>query len=144
MRKLSLALLAAAALTAATAASASANTYCVAPKTGCGVTNDFGTIASALGSAAASPGADTILLGAATYSEDDLRYDGASVATPLGAGPAQPGAEPPVGRSSRLLRRAAASPGAATILPGAATYSEDDRRYDGASVATLVGAGPDQ
>src|ERR1044072_1116288 len=89
MRKLSLALLAAAALTAATAASASANTYCVAPKTGCGVTNDFGTIASALGSAAASPGADTILLGAAAYSEDELRYDGASVATLVGAGPDQ-------------------------------------------------------
>ncbi len=86
MRKLSLALLAVGALTAATAASASANTYCVAPKTGCGVTNDFGTIASALAIAAAAPGADTLLLGAATYGEDGLRYDGADPVTLVGKG----------------------------------------------------------
>ncbi len=86
MRKLSLAVLAAVVLAAVTAASAPANTYCVAPKTGCGVTNDFGTISSALLIAAAAPGADTILLGAATYGEDGLRYDGADPVTLVGKG----------------------------------------------------------
>jgi hypothetical protein len=86
MRTLCLALLAAAALIAATAAPTSASTYCVAPKTGCGTGNDFGTIAAGLAAAAGNPGADTVKLGAATYRENGLRYDGADPVTLLGAG----------------------------------------------------------
>jgi hypothetical protein len=63
---------------------AGAASYCVTPATGC--ETEKGTIAEALTAAAGTGAADTIKLGATTYSEDGLEYSGASALTIEGAG----------------------------------------------------------
>lgn len=68
------------------AAPAAADVYCVAPASGCDGAHSVGTVAAGLAAAAVNANADTVQLGAATYSEDDLRYDGAGVVTLVGAG----------------------------------------------------------
>jgi hypothetical protein len=68
----------------ALAGGASAATICVSPATGCGQTAT--TISKALAAANSSGGTNTIRLGAKTYSEDDLVWNGPGKLTIQGAG----------------------------------------------------------
>lgn len=110
---------------AALAPGAAAATFCVTPATGCGVPEP--TVQAALTAAASNPGADTVTLGAATYSEDNLQYSGAGPLELDGAG-----------RTATVLRRATPADGTSTLLStgsGAVTVAHLGVRITG-------GAGP--
>ena len=65
---------------------ARADTYCVTPATGCDGAHTLSTVQSALSAAAGNAGADTIQLGAATYTQDNMAYTGSDPVSIVGAG----------------------------------------------------------
>jgi hypothetical protein len=65
---------------------ARADTYCVTPATGCDGAHTLSTVQSALSAAAGNAGADTIQLGAATYTQDNMTYTGSDPVSIVGAG----------------------------------------------------------
>ncbi len=88
---------------------ARADTYCVTPATGCDAPHTFATVQAALTGVAGNGVDDTIQLGAATYSQDNMTYAGSDPVSLVGAG-----------TGSTTLRRATA--GANTkVLYGSGT-----------------------
>jgi hypothetical protein len=65
---------------------ARADTYCVAPASGCDGAHTFATVQAALTGVAGNGQADTIQLGATTYSENGLSYTGSDPVSIVGAG----------------------------------------------------------
>jgi hypothetical protein len=88
---------------------ARADTYCVSPATGCDGAHTLSTVQSALSAAAGNPGADTIQLGAATYTQDNMAYTGSDPVSIVGAG-----------TTNTTLRRATAAAGS-YVLRGTGT-----------------------
>jgi hypothetical protein len=104
MRMLSKSLLVAVAAGAVGAGSAHADTFCVTPATGCDGAHTVPTITAGLTAATDAPGADTLQLGAATYSENGLDYEGDDPVTLVGAG-----------RDQTTVQRLTAQNGSVTI-----------------------------
>jgi hypothetical protein len=90
--------------TFAIASTASADSFCVAPATGCDHTAT--SLQSALSSAGSLPGDDTISLGAATYTEDNLVYSPGDHARVSITG---------AGSSATIIQPATASAGGVTL-----------------------------
>lgn len=116
--------LAAVLLSLALSATASANSYCVAPATGC--TDTASSLQDALTQAATHAGDDSISLGAATYAEDSLIYnpaDGARVSI-TGAGQDATTIQPASSTNGALTLQGQAGPvdlSALTVRTGGAS-----------------------
>jgi hypothetical protein len=127
--------------TLALTSTAAANTYCVAPATGCDVTAT--SLHDALSQAATNPGADTISLGAGTYQEDGLVYNPADNAavTITGAGRDATIIRPQTSADNSVTLTGQGGPialSAATVLTGTHTSNVALELDQGGSLANVT------